>query len=533
MREYDLCIMVELALRKLKSEEVMSTHKFYSLKSMGFRPLLKYFDNGGAPIVSDDMLKDYLEKQYDIYKGDKKQKSRWQAIRRSAELIMHFASTGRVDLPPLPKWNKRDCQFYVEPTAEQLANNDNVYGLVWRTRYALRAFGYADSTIGYYDQSGFRKLLDAHRDAGTEVYSRKICAQSVLDAKRLVDEGKRHRYQAIRKATALLHEFHQYGSIVPSPLSPFDQVLLNHTFEALVDEYGNDAVFSEKLSEITVRTAKSIIKGFLLDLEHAGFSSFEEVTLATVSSVITQTANVRYKCGSDSLLHYVRDFLKYLHEYDLIKTDLSVAVPKIAAPYKKVYQGFTDEEIRKLLAAVDRDTPIGKRDYAMMMIAAQTGLRSVDILKLKRSDIDWRKREIHISQSKTGKSLCLALETESGNAIYDYILNARQDCDIPNVFLSITYPLRAIQPMTARGIMKKYMAIAGIEPTAHQRYGFHSFRRAFGTRLLESGTPVHLLTQLLGHSNLDSAKPYMSASENGLKECCLSLSFDGNGGERI
>jgi len=525
--------MVELALRKLKSEGILSTQKLYSIKSMGFRPLLKHFENDGKPIVNDEMLKDYLEKQYGIYKGDKKQKSRWQEIRRSAELIMHFVATGRVDLPRLPKWNKRDCLFYVEPTAEQLANNDNIYGLVWRTRYALREFGYADRTIGYYDQSGFRKLLDAHRDAGTEVYSRNICAQLVLDTKRLVDEGKRHRYQAIRKATALLHEFHQYGSIVPAQLSPFDQVLLNPTFEALVDEYGNDAIFSEKLSEITTGTAKSIIKGFLLDLEHAGFSSFYGVTLATVGSAITQTAANRYKRGTDSLLHYVRDFLKYLHEYDLIKTDLSVAVPKIAAPYKRVYQGFTDEEIRKLLAAVDRDTPIGKRDYAMMMIAAQTGLRSVDILRLRRCDIDWRRREIHISQSKTGKPLCLALETESGNAIYDYILNARQDCDIPNVFLSNTYPLRALQPMTARGIMQKYMALAGIEPNAQQRYGFHSFRRAFGTRLLESGTPVHLLSQLLGHFDLDSAKPYMSASESGLKECCLSLALDENGGERI
>ena len=529
MREYDLGIMVELALRKLKIEGVMSSQKLYSIKSMGFRPLLRHFENAGKLLVNDDMLKDYLETQHDIYKGDKKQKSRWQAIRRSAELTMYFVATGRVDLPPLPKWNKRDCLFYAEPTAAQLENNDNIYGLVWRTRYALRDFGYADATINYYDQSGFRRLLDAHRDVGTETYSTKICAQSVLDTKRLVDEGKRHRYQAIRKAAALLHEFHQYGSITPAQLSPFDIVLLNPNFEALVDEYGNDAIFSEKLSEVTARTAKSIIKGFLLDLEDAGFSTFEDVTLSVIGSVITQTAASHYKRGSDSLLHYVRDFLKYLHEYGLIETDLSVAVPKIAAPHKKVYQGFTDEEIRKLLAAVNRDTLIGKRDYAMMTLAAQTGLRSVDILHLRRSDIDWRRREIHIAQSKTGKPLCLALEPESGNAICDYILNARHNCDIPNIFISSTFPLRALQPMTARGIMQKYMAIAGIEPSARQRYGFHSFRRAFGTRLLESGTPVHLLSQLLGHYDLDSAKPYMSASEQGLKECCLPLTLEEGG----
>ena len=221
--------------------------------------------------------------------------------------------------------------------------------------------------------------------------------------------------------------------------------------------------------------------------------------------------------------------MKYLYEYNHIETDFSVAVPKIAAPFKKVYQGFADDEIRKLLAAVDRSTLIGKRDYAIMTLAAQTGLRAVDIINLKRSDIDWRRREIHISQSKTGKALCLTLEVESGNAVFEYLINSRQDCDIPNVFLRAEYPLRALSPAAMRSIVRKYMAIGGIETTKQQRYGFHSFRRAFGTRLLESGTPIHLLSQLLGHTDLDSAKPYMSVSEQGLKECCLSLALGESG----
>jgi len=81
--------------------------------------------------------------------------------------------------------------------------------------------------------------------------------------------------------------------------------------------------------------------------------------------------------------------------------------------------------------------------------------------------------------------------------------------------------------------MVKYMAIAGVGSGTRQRYGFHSFRRAFGTRLLESGTPVHLLSQLLGHSKLDSATPYMSTSEQGLKECCLTLAINESGGEAL
>ena len=531
MNEYDLSVIIESALHKLEEEEVLGKQTFHSFKSIGFRSLLKHFESGGNLSVDNEMLKEYLETQHDLLMGERKQAWRWQIIRRSTELVMYFVKTGRVDLPPLPNWNKRDCLLYVEPTAEQMANNDNIYGLVWRTRHALRALGYEERTLTYYDLSGFRKVLDAHRIAGTEIYSLSLCAQLVLDTKRLVDEGKRHRCQAERKAAALLHEFHRYGFIAPKQLSHFDLIQLNPTFEALVDEYGNDALFSEKLCELTTKTAKSIIKGFLLDLEDAGFPTFENVTLSTIGKVIAHTAS-RYKRSSDSLLKYVRDFLKYLFEYGHAKTDLSVAVPKMTSPHKKIYQGFADDEIRKLLASVDRSTLIGKRDYAIMMLAAQTGLRCADILAMKRSDIDWRKSEINITQSKTGKPLNITLETESGNAICDYILNARQDCDIPNIFLRAEYPLGALHLRAARHIIQKYMTIAGIESAAQKRYGFHSFRRSFGTRLLENGTPVHLLSQLLGHTDLDSAKPYMSASEKGLKECCLPLNL-GEGGAAV
>jgi site-specific recombinase XerD len=530
MGTFDVSIMVELALHKLKSEGVMSGKKLSSYKTIGFRAVLKHFEEIGDLYVDKDILKDFLEYQHGVYKDDKKQAWRWKLIRRSTELLIFFASTGRVDLPSLPKWNKRDCQLYVEPSEIQLADNDNIYGLVWRTRNALKRFGYANRTIQYYDLSGFAKILEAYENAETEAYSRTIGAQLILSAQKRAEPGKQHRYQAIRKAFALLDEFHQYGAITPTTLSPFNMVELTPEFDALVEEYGIDLLFSGRSGPVTTGTAKSIVKGFLLDLEIAGFFSFNEVTLSVISAVIIQTAANHYKRGASSLLHYVRDFLKYLHEYGIIKTNLSVGVPKMAAPSKKIYQGFTEDEIRKLLTAVDRRTLIGKRDYAMMMLAVQTGLRAVDIVKLKRGDIDWRKREIYVSQSKTGEPLCLALETESGNAIFDYLMNARQNSDIPNVFLKAEYPLGALSSVATQSIVRKYMAIAGIEPDARQRCGFHSFRRAFGTRLLESGTSVHLLSQLLGHIDIDSARPYMSASEQGLKECCLSLALDGSGG---
>jgi len=533
MKKFDLGIIAELAYRKLKSDGVMKGNKLSTYKTIGFRASLKHFENIGDLTVNKEILRKFLESQYEIYKDNKSQTHRWQIIKRSTELLIYFAETGRVDLPRQRRWTKRDCKLYVEPLPEQLANNDNIYGLVWRTRNALKAFGYADRTIIYYDVSGFAKILTAHEEAGTEIYSEKLGVGLVLAARGSVKTGSHHKSQAIRKTVALVDELHRYGTIELSHLSPFNMELPNPAYEALLEEYTNDALFSGKSNEVSVRNAKSMLKRFLLDLEGMGFFTFDEVSLSVIGDVITHTAETYYKGGSDSLLHYVREFLKYLYEYNYITVNLSVAVPKISAPFKRAYQGFGDDEIRRLLSAVDRSTTMGKRDYAMMMLAAQTGLRAVDIVKLKRSEIDWRKKEINITQSKTGEPLCLSLEIESGNAIYDYLINARPQCDVPNVFLRSEYPMRALNPGTTQGIVKKYMTIAGIEFGNRDRYGFHSFRRAFGTRLLESGTPIHLLSQLLGHIALDSAKPYISVNEQGLKECCLSLVLDEWGGEPL
>jgi integrase len=158
-----------------------------------------------------------------------------------------------------------------------------------------------------------------------------------------------------------------------------------------------------------------------------------------------------------------------------------------------------------------------------MMTAIQTGLRAVDIANLKRQDIDWRAKEIRIIQHKTGRPLSLLLPTETGNAIADYLLNGRPECDLPYIFLCGDKPYRQLKNRSASSIVSRYMRRIGITESAIPRRGFHSFRRTFGTQLLESGIPLDMLSELLGHSHIDSSKPYLSVNEAGLKSCALGL----------
>jgi len=347
MIKYDVSVVGEMMLAKLKAETNLTNTQLYHIRTVGIGTIVRHFEKSGNMIVDKKILRTFLEEYHAKYCTDAPQTvvQRWRAIRRTAELLIYFSETGQVDLPILPDWTKRNCSLRTKPTTEQLSEKDNIYSLIWHTRSALRKIGYAPNTLAYYDTSGFSKILEAHVIAGTEIYSDKICAQVVLDTHALVIRGSIHRYQGVRKVVALLEEFHRYGMIMPGTLSPFEKTELTSTFATLLEEYGNDVLFSEKQSEVTARTGKSIIKGFLLGLEELGFMSFGDVMLPIVGRVVTQTAKKHYKRGAESLIHYVRDFLKHLYDYKYIEVDLSVGVPKMAAPYNKVYQGFTDDEI--------------------------------------------------------------------------------------------------------------------------------------------------------------------------------------------
>ena len=121
-------------------------------------------------------------------------------------------------------------------------------------------------------------------------------------------------------------------------------------------------------------------------------------------------------------------------------------------------QGYvTDEELEKILNVIDTGTERGKRDYAIILLAATTGLRACDIIRLKLTDVDWRRGEITVVQDKTGNKVYLPILRDVGMALQDYILHARPSIPVPELFLTS----RSIRgPIVDNG----FFGITGIVP---------------------------------------------------------------------
>jgi integrase len=175
-----------------------------------------------------------------------------------------------------------------------------------------------------------------------------------------------------------------------------------------------------------------------------------------------------------------------------------------------------------MLDVIDRGNPAGKRDYAMILLAARLGFRTMDIKHLKLDNLKWQSNRIEFMQSKTSRLQSLPLLPDVGWAIIDYLKNGRPKVDSPYVFLRHLAPLEPFSDDDRlHQIVVKYMRLAKIPISSQKKKGMHSLRHTLASRLLEAHTPLPVISDILGHLSTDSTAVYLKVDVAMLRECAL------------
>lgn len=228
-----------------------------------------------------------------------------------------------------------------------------------------------------------------------------------------------------------------------------------------------------------------------------------------------------------SLKHYLREFLQFIYEKGFMDYNLSVTVSKSYRKSKteKLPSVYAPEEIRATINGIDRSTPKGKRDYIVMLLAAEYGLRSSDIVRLRMTDIDWDRNTINLIQYKTGVPLELPLVASVGNAIIDYMKNGHPD-DAGSLIISHlgnTRKGKPLHPASLHGIIRNAMAWKKGLDTSQRKQGVHSLRHSLASNMLENGIPIMTISSILGHSLKQSTQTYLKIDIRQLAKCCLTI----------
>lgn len=231
------------------------------------------------------------------------------------------------------------------------------------------------------------------------------------------------------------------------------------------------------------------------------------------------------------IVEHVRVFVISLTEQGYIE-EKDVAVWRKAFKTKYIHRPhvpaiYTEEEIGALLKAVNRGSNVGKRDYAMLLLAIRYGLRAGDIVGMRFSNINWEENVISFRQSKTGSFAKFDLTEEIGSAIADYLQFARPNVKDPHLFLAMRAPYGKISVGALESCVTKWMRYADID-FSDRRHGPHSLRHTLATRLLEAGTSMPVISEVLGHSTIESTKTYIRVNTHMLAHCALEVPFVAN-----
>lgn len=252
-----------------------------------------------------------------------------------------------------------------------------------------------------------------------------------------------------------------------------------------------------------------------------GADTFDTVTRDMINDFIKYLAPYSTTYVSENL-RMLRRLCLYAFQNNYHSEDLSGCVPFVKnSRQQRLPAVFTEDETAKILSSFDRENPMGKRNYAIFLLAARMGLRSCDIKALEFGFINWTEKTVSFTQKKTKKYLTLPLPDDVGWAIIDYLKNGRPVSDSKYVFIQHTPPYGQYKDL--RNVLVRQMRKAGIETPANKRIGMHCFRHSLATAMLENGVPLPVISQTLGHADIASTEVYLRINISQLRLCALEV----------
>lgn len=219
----------------------------------------------------------------------------------------------------------------------------------------------------------------------------------------------------------------------------------------------------------------------------------------------------------------VRSFLRFAARQGLVEASLSESLPAVKSSKQARIPSVWDPiDVVKILDTIDCGNPCGKRDYAIIVLVTRLGLRGVDVKRLTLADFDWPGNRLWVSQVKTGQRVQLPLLKDVGWAVIDYIRFGRPASDCRQVFLRHTAPIGPFSDQDhLHQILVKHARAAHVALGDQRRHGMHSLRHTLATRLMEAGTPIEQIADILGHQSTASTGVYLKSSLGLLAQCAL------------
>lgn len=312
---------------------------------------------------------------------------------------------------------------------------------------------------------------------------------------------------------SLVRYLEEQGALALSPSTPAHELVAVYCTQ-LEDVRG--------LATLTIQHHALTVREFL---SHLGNERLQDrlraLDMRTIESFLEVMAR---RQGRESLQHsvaHLRSFLRFLAARDLAPAhiDAHIDTPRVYRD-ERLPRSLSWDTVQALLRTIDRSTPMGRRDYAMLLLVATYGLRSCEVVSLEFGDILWQDNQLHVTRSKVRSSLVLPLTTEVGAAILAYLRDGRPSFVHRKIFLRVRAPEGPLKPTALTEVFQGWVRRSGL-PIPFQ--GPHCLRHSLAVHLLRQGTPLGTIGDLLGHRSAESTCVYLRLHVEDLREVALDL----------
>lgn len=322
--------------------------------------------------------------------------------------------------------------------------------------------------------------------------------------------------RAVRRSVAVLSDFLVHGNVSRRIVHRVNYELSGEIGEAAEAFIASQAEL--RRSMLTLNEHRRVLSYFI---EHLLLKSVHQVSKINEQLVLAFIASAQ-NC-KDKFLNTMRLFCRYLYTYKLVDSNIEYVIGRNALPKReKLPSVYTPAEIKQIEASIDRSCPVGKRDYAMLLLSTRLGLRSSDIAGLQFTHLDWDNNVIQLTQYKTKREIELPLLTDVGDAIITYLQYARPASHTPNIFLSACAPYRPVNRLIINGAISRIIKASKVN-IGNRKFGPHAMRHTLATRLLGNGTPLPVISETLGHTATQTTMKYLRVDLTGIQRCALEV----------
>jgi len=288
----------------------------------------------------------------------------------------------------------------------------------------------------------------------------------------------------------------------------------------LVNEYLTERKKEDK-QHTTIAFDRAAINKFLNYLNSLGFDKWNDITPQLIIDFQIQDNHSSVE-SKNAYSTKIRAFIGFLARKNLVENTLVLAFHPKVADTTHIVEVLNQNQKNVIYNYIHNSTTsMDFRTSAMITLGLHLGLRSVDVVNLKFSNINWEKKTISIIQQKTQEPLITPFSPIVGEMLCRYITLGRpiQAKNCPYIFIRSKAPYTKVTNPSVTSIINKILVTANLSPIK----GFHTFRKDFATTLLNNNIDFQDITSALGQKTSDSLNPYLSLDHDKMKKCTLSL----------